>query len=239
MRDIEVPSSRVRSVIGVALLVLAATVAACAPARIDLDAGVRERLPSASVVHVVVFPAEPPPLMTAKAVATGSLFGPIGGGIAGARAAAVGKELMAKHNVEDLSAQLAKAVTDELKATLPNLERATEPPAGQSVDDLRQAGLRPLVLDINAGGIIMYYSSNWARYRLTYNGRVRLVDTEQGRVLWQGVCKLRGADDPAQGPTLDDLEAADGIAYRRLISEATSACTAELLKQFRGQAPRE
>jgi hypothetical protein len=223
----------------ISVLLLAGTVAACAPARIDLDPRVREQLPSASVVHVVVFPAEPPPLMTAKAIATGSLFGPIGGGIAGARAAAVGKELMAKHNGEDLSAQLANTVADELKAMLPNLKRAPETPAGQGVDDLRQANLRPFVLDVKAGGIIMYYASNWARYRLTYNGRVRLVDTEQGRVLWQGVCNLKGADDPAQGPTLDELEAADGVAYRRLITETASACAAELLKQFHGQAPRE
>src|SRR5262249_56954027 len=200
---------------------------------------VRSQVPTASVGHLVVFPGEPPPLMTAKAVGTGSLFGPFGGAVVGARAASVGQELMAKHNVEDLSAQLANAVTDELKPTLPNLKRATETPAGQSVDDLRQAGLRPLVLDINAGGIIMYYTSNWARYRLTYNGRVRLVDTEQGRVLWQGVCKLKGADDPAQGPTFDELGAADRVAYPRLLRRAASACTVELMKQFRGEAPRE
>jgi len=226
-------------VIGIALSLLAATVAACAPARIDLDARVREQLPTASIVHVVVFPSEPPPLMTAKAVATGSLFGPIGGGIAGARAAAVGRDLAAKQNSEDLSTQLANALGDELKATLPNLAWATEFPTGWGGDDLRHGDLRPFVLDIRAGGGIIYYASNWARYRLTYSARVRLVDTEQGRVLWQGVCKLKGADDPAQGPTLDELEANDGVAYRRLMTEATSACTVELLKQFRGQAPRE
>jgi hypothetical protein len=45
-----------------------------------------------------------------------------------------------------------------------------------------------------------------------------------------------GADDPAQSPTLDDLEAADGVAYRRLIAEATSTRATELMKQFRGDA---
>src|SRR5262249_60784988 len=146
---------------------------------------VRSQVPTASVGHLVVFPGEPPPLMTAKAVGTGSLFGPFGGAVVGARAASVGQELMAKHNVEDLSAQLANAVTDELKPTLPNLKRATETPAGQSVDDLRQAGLRPLVLDINAGGIIMYYSSTLAGYRLTYHRTVPLVPRAREGGVWE------------------------------------------------------
>jgi len=219
------------------MLLLVGAVAACAPARIDLDPRVREQLPSASVVHVVVFPADPPPLMTAKAIGTGSLFGPIGGAVVGARAAAVGSELAAKHDVEDLSTQLANALGGELKATLPNLERVSELPAGWGDDNLRHPSLRPFALDIRAGGGIIYYASNWARYRLTYSARVRLVDTWQGRVLWQGVCKLKGADDPAEGPTLEELEADDGVAYRRLMTEATSACTAELMKQFRGEAP--
>ena len=67
--------------------------------------------------------------MTAKAIGTGSLFGPIGGAVVGARAASVGKDLMAKHKV---------------------------------VDD-----------------------------RLLYRGRARLIDTEQGRVAWQGACDHR------------------------------------------------
>lgn len=36
-------------------------------------------------------------------------------------------------------------------------------------------------------------------------------------------CQLKGADDPAQSSTLDELETADGAAYRRLISEAPPA----------------
>ncbi len=179
---------------------------------------------------------DPPPLMTAKAIGTGSLFGPIGGAVVGIRAAALGKELMARNNVEDLSLQLASKLGEELKATLPNLIGATRSPAGQEVEDLQKAGLRPLVLDVRSGGNIMYYASNFARYRLLYGARVRLVDTEQGRVLWQGVCKLTGADEPAQSPTLDELEAADGVAYRRLITEAISVCATDVLKQFRGEA---
>jgi hypothetical protein len=221
---------------GLAWFLLAGVVTACAPARIDLDPRVRERLPSASVVHLVVYPADAPPLMTAKAIGTGSLFGAVGGAVVGIRAAAIGKELMAKNKVEDLSLQLANKLSEELKATLPNLNGVTQPPAGQEVEDLQKAGLRPLVLDVRSAGSIMYYASNWARYRLLYAASVRLVDTEQGRVLWQGVCKLTGADDPTQGPTLDELEAADGVAYRRLITEATSACATDVLKQFRGEA---
>ena len=228
-----------RMTVAGAWVLLAGSVTGCAPARIALDQGVRAQLPSASAVHVVVYPADAPPLMTAKAIAAGSLFGPIGGGVVGARAAVIGKELMARHNVEDLSTQLASSLVEELKATLPTLTRAAGSPAGREVDDLKKTGLRPFVLDVGTGGIIMYYGSNFARYRLVYNARVRLVDTEQGRVLWQGVCSLRGADDPAQGPTLDELEAADGVSYRRLITEATSACATDLLDQFRGKAAGE
>jgi hypothetical protein len=84
-------------------LLLAGSVTACAPSRIALDPGVRAQLPSASAIHVIVYPADPPPLMTAKALAAGLMFGAIGGAVVGARAGVIGKELMAKHNVEDLS----------------------------------------------------------------------------------------------------------------------------------------
>jgi len=124
-------------------------VTACVPARIDLDPRVREQLSSAPVVHLVVCPAEAPPLMTAKAIAAGSLFGPIGGAVAGARAAALGKELMAKNQVEDLSAQLATTVGERLRPRPPNLKAAAASPAGQEMDDLKRAGLRPWVLDIH------------------------------------------------------------------------------------------
>ena len=174
--------------------------------------------------------------MTAAAVGTGSLFGAIGGAVVAARAAELGKELMARHQVEALSLQLANALTDELKATLPNLQRVTAAPAGQEVEDLKKAGLFPFVLDVRAAGTLMYYASNFARYRLLYAARARLVDTEQGRVLWQGVCDLRGADDPAQSPTLAEVAAPDGGTYRRLITDATSQCPRSC-SAYRGQAP--
>jgi hypothetical protein len=220
--------------IGWLLVAVAAT--ACAPTRVELDPRMRAQLPAAPVLHVVVYPTDPPPLMTASAIGASALFGPVGAAVAAARGAEVGKELMARHKVEELSLQLANALTEELKRTLPNLQRAPATPAGQEVDDLKKAGLRPFVLDVRAGGTLMYYATNLARYRLLYAARARLVDTEQGRVVWQGVCDFRGADDPAQSPTLAEVEAADGVTYRRLITEATSRCAADLVKQFRGEA---
>ena len=217
-------------------LLLAGSVTACAPSLIALDPGVRAQLPSASAIHVIVYPADPPPLMTAKALAAGSMFGAIGGAVVGARAGVIGKELMAKHNVEDLSTQLAVTLIEQLKPTLPTIERASITPASREIDDLKKTGLRPFVLDIGTSGSIFYYGSNLARYRLIYSALVRLVDTEQGRVLWQGFCKLTGGDDPTQAPTLNELEADDGIAYRRLLAEATSTCATDLLNQFHGKA---
>lgn len=219
-----------------AWLLLAVVATACAPTRIELDPRVRAQLPAASVVHVVAYPTDPPPLMTAAVIGTSALFGPVGGGMAAIRASAVGKELMARHKVDSLSLQLANALTDELKGALPNLERATEAQAGQEMNDPKKTDLRPVVLDVRAGGTIMYYALNFARYRLLYSSHARLVDAEHGRVLWQGVCELKGPEDPAQSPTLPEIEAADGLAYRRLITDATAQCAAELLKQFRGPA---
>ena len=219
-------------------LLLAGVLAACAPVRIELDPRVRDRLPAAAVLHVVAYPADAPSLLTSGAAATGMVFGPIGGAVVGARAATVGKELMAKHNVvEDLSLQLASALTDELKGALPNLQRAASAPPRDDVDDLRRAGLLPYVLDVRSRGNIIYYPGSWGRYRLVYQGRARLVDTEGGRVAWQGVCEHKGPEDADQSPTLGELEAADGVAYRRMLGDATAFCATELLKQFRGEAP--
>jgi hypothetical protein len=219
-------------------LLVAGVLAACAPARIELDPRVRDVVPAASVVHVVVYPADPPSLLTATAAATGGAFGVIGGAIVGARAASVGKDLMAKHKVvDDLSSQLANALGDQLKDTLPNLKRATTVPAGDAVEDLRRAGLRPYVLDVRSRGRIIYYPGSWSRYRLIYDSRARLVDTDNGRVVWLGACEHKGPEDADSSPTLDQLEAEDGVAYRRMLADATAVCATELLKQYRGEAP--
>jgi ABC-type amino acid transport substrate-binding protein len=221
---------------GLVVLLLSSVVAACAPARIGLEPSLRERLTAAPVVHLVAYATDPPPLTTAKAVGAGSLFGAFGGLVAAAHAAETGKGLMARNKVDGLSLLLAKAMADELTDLLPNLRAASEPATGREVEDLRKAGLRPLALDVLSNGHIMYYGSNWARYRLLYNARARVLDTEAGTVLWQGVCDFRGPDDPAQSPTLDEIEAADGVAYRRMIEEATAACVKDLRRQYRGEA---
>ncbi len=219
-------------------LLLAGVLTACAPARIELDPRVREVLPAASVVQVVAYPTDAPSLLTAKAMTTGAMFGAIGGAVVGVRAVSLGKVLMAKDKVvDDLSSQLATALSDELKGTLPNLKRAASAPPGDEVDDLRRAGLRPYVLDVRSGGNIAYYPGNWARYRLMYWGRVRVVDTDNGRVVWQGVCKNKGPEEAANRPTLDEIEADDGVAYWRMLGDAIAACATDLLKQYRGEAP--
>jgi hypothetical protein len=219
-------------------LLLAGVLAACAPARIELDPRVRDVVPAASVVHLVAYPADAPSLLTSTAAMTGGAFGPIGGAVVGARAATVGRDLMAKHKVvDDLSSQLASALSDQLKATLPNLKRATAAPVGDALEDLRRSGLRPYVLDVRSHGRIIYYPGSWSRYRLIYDGRARLVDTENGRVVWLGACEHKGPEEADISPTLDQLEAEDGVAYRRMLGDATAACATDLIKQYRGEAP--
>ena len=222
-----------------AWLLVAVLVTACAPARITLEPAVRHRLPAAETIHVVVYPTDGPGLLTAKAIGTGAMFGPVGGAIAGARAAVVGKELREKQKVERLSVLLANALVDELKTTLPNLKRATTTPPNDEPAELKKAGLRPLVLDVLGDGNIIYHATSWARYRLLYGGRARLIDTDTGTVLWQGVCTHKGEEEPDKSPTLDELEADDGVAYRRMVDDATAFCAKSILEQFRGTAPKE
>jgi len=225
---------RIPTVLVVAFL---AALTGCAPALIELAPGARQQLTSAPSVHVVAYPAEAPGLMTAKAIGTGALFGPIGGAVAGARAASIGKDLMEKNKVDDLSRQLAVRLGDELKGALPSLMPASAAPASDDIETLKKSGLRPVVLDVRSAGNIIYYPSNWARYRLIYAARARLVNTDDGTVMWQGFCKLQGPEDPAQSPTLEEIEAPDGNVYRRMITDAVAACATELGKQFRGEAP--
>jgi hypothetical protein len=108
-------------------VVMLALLAGCAPTRIPLEATVRSTLPSASVIHVVTYPTDPPPLMTAKAMATGAMFGAFGGAVAGARAGNLGKELMEKQKAQGLSEQLVAKLSEELQPTLPNLRAAATP----------------------------------------------------------------------------------------------------------------
>jgi hypothetical protein len=222
-------------------LVLAIVPAACAPAGIELDPDVRDRLPGAPVVHVVAYPADAPLLQTPEMVLAGPLWGAEGshGRLQRRRLRRQARrdaQLMAANKVEELSAQLADRLAAELGGMLANLKRADSSPACEGIEELKKAGLSPFVLDVRSRGMFTSYLVDSTRYRLLYKARARLVATEHGQVLWQGVCDLKGAEDPAYGPTLDQLRAEDGRVYRRQITEATAACATELVRQFLGQS---
>jgi len=215
------------------LLIAFGSGCASTPDPTAMDPALRNRLPSVVPIHVIAYPSEPPPLTTWTAATTGGLFGGLGGVIVMARAAKIGQELMEKHHVQPLSALLAAALIEELKPTLPGLQRAMVTPASDDPDVLKATGLRPLILDVESAGDITFYESNRHRYRLMYTGRVRLVDTEQGRVLWRCKCKLKGTEFLTPAPTLDALEADDGVAYRRLVNDTTIGCVREIVRQYR------
>lgn len=219
-----------------AMVVLIALVllTGCA-ARVPLDASGRRQMLDGSV-HAVSYPAPAFSVITAGRMAMAGLFGPVAGVVVGLQAESEGKERTARLGIPDPSAQVRDALVRRLTGAgmLRNVELAARAPSDDGIDDLRAAGLRPLVLDSKTvGWSLMYYGTSWGRYRVVYVGRARLLDVDAGKTLWQGRCEIKGPDDPAASPTLEEFRQPDGRVLREKIEEAVTACVEELVDQLR------
>lgn len=216
------------------LSLMLAVLAGCAT-RVSLDASGRRQLLDGTV-HAVSYESPSFSVVTAGRMATAGLLGPIAGVVVGIQAQNEGKEAVARLAMPDPAAQIRDRLTQRLAAdgSLRDVRRAASSPRDDGFDDLRSAGLRPLVLDVKTiGWNLLYYGSNWGRYRVVYVGRARFLNVDAGSTLWEARCESKGPEDPAASPTLDEFRQPDGRVLREKIEAAISACVDELLAQLR------
>jgi hypothetical protein len=115
----------------------------------------------------------------------------------------------------------AQATVSELSAPL-------------SDDDLKQ-----LKKEMQSGYLLDFKTFGWGiRHNpfrdysfVLYQGRARLVNISEEKIIWQGVCILE-EKDPTAKPSTKDFEIDNGALLKNYLAKAGTACTVELQRQF-------
>lgn len=165
--------------------------------------------------------------MTANKVAMGSLFGAVGGAIAGASMSSAGDEIVATHGIEDPAKTISARLANHYAARLqPASIQHIGGPAPDEPEELAAfVGGKGVVADVKTvGWMFGYFPSSWGRYRVMYNARVRLIDASSGRVIGQVPCNFVSDEDSSLAPDYDQLLYNGAVLLKSKLSTAAIHC---------------
>jgi hypothetical protein len=163
------------------------------------------------------------PIPDFAAVTAGkTLFGVIGG----VAMISTGNSIIKQNGVEDPAYQIGQRLAEKLAAER-NMSLNSEGSAfakNDSVDALVSTYPNSnYLLDVKTlNWMFGYYPTNWARYRIIYAARLRLIDASSNQVIAESICKSRPVDDnnPPSEDELLDNHAAGLKAYLKKTEDA-------------------
>lgn len=155
-----------------------------------------------------------------------AMFGMIGA----AAMISEGNKLISTHKVADP----ADAIAQNLNAALagkhgtqlakPIAMTAEDP--GTMADTV--AGQARFVLDVQTiNWTLLYFPTNWAKYRLLYTAKARLIDVKSKQVVAEGFCKHLPESDVG-APSYDEFLANEASRLKQELDLAANGCTQSL-----------
>lgn len=161
--------------------------------------------------------------MTPGKAAVGSLFGAIGGAVAGASMVSAGNSLVQENGIPDPAYDIAEELARSMEAKY-GTKHAEVGSSIISDDEPSSVAAAyktiPLALDIKTfmWGFA-YFPTSWDKYRILYSARLRLIDTSTANVIAEGYCS--SVPEKTDGaPTYDELV---GNGASRLTAEINKA----------------
>jgi hypothetical protein len=175
--------------------------------------------------------------MTADKMAAGSLFGAIGGAVAGASMIRSGNALVRENNIPDpayeIAERIARAMETKYDITYAGISDAeiTDDDVSKLAAFHKRTSFALDIRTINWG--FLYYPLYWTRYRVIYAARMRLIDTNSAGVLAEGGCySLRDKIDTA--PTYEELLENGASRLKAEIEDAVIDCAQEFSTKHLG-----
>lgn len=170
--------------------------------------------------------------MTAGKIATGALFGAVGGAIAGASMVTAGNRIVDENHLEDPAPKLAQAIATDLSVfdglTVHDakgvIAKTSEP-----ADLVKLYPGNDLILDVyTTQWMFGYFPTNWSHYKVFYAVKLRLIRASDSKVLAEGFCN-RGNEQNLEGaPTYDELLANNAGLLKQRLGDLSQACGKEL-----------
>ena len=155
-----------------------------------------------------------------------AMFGLIGAGLM----ISEGNKIVADNKVADPAANIAT----ELSSMLAQKHGASSSAASVTVDSddvakIAQSapGARFIVDVQTVNWSLLYFPTNWARYRVLYTAKARIVDTQAKSVVAESFCK-HIPEDASQAPSYDDLLANEGALLKTHLAQGAKSCLDQL-----------
>ena len=213
----------------VILLALAALVGCYRP--IPMDKSTRESLSAIQEIKVSYY--EPAEFVAPPYGQGAGLSGPlISGVIDHLDAHDHGREIM-KLGLTDPIIEVKNSFLSSIRSTFTQatVSESTEPLPDDDIEQLKKEMRSGYLLDFKTSGWALKHNPFRDYSLIVYQGRVRLVNISEEKIIWQGVCIL-DVEDPAAKPSTMDFEIDNGALLKNYLAKAGTACTVELQRQF-------
>jgi hypothetical protein len=151
------------------------------------------------------------------------------GGLGVGATVSEGNRLVKENGIEDPALYIAQTLAADLQGRYnTRLSPKGAPIAGDDLAELaKSANGSDLVLDIRTiNWSFVYFPTSWAKYRVIYAARLRLVDAKSARVIAEGGCH-RVPQQSAQSPTYAELVANSAQRLKQELKTAADFCISE------------
>lgn len=142
-----------------------------------------------------------------------------------------GNSMVQRYSIDDPADVIALNLMAALKEA--HAMRPADEAMNVSTDDPKQIsasaqGKAAYVVDVQTiNWSFLYYPLNWARYRVIYTARVRLINTSDQAVVAEGFCK-RIPDDEPHAPSYDDLINDNAAGLKKELAIAAQECVSAM-----------
>ncbi len=141
-----------------------------------------------------------------------------------------GNTIVKENEIEDPAIAITAALQNQL-ATVKRTTSVASTNVAKKDDIATVVASNPgsdYILDVKTlGWMFNYYPTDWAHYRVTYNARLRLIDTKTKTVVAESACASVQGDDK-NPPTKDQLLDNKAALLKDYLGKAAAAC-AEVL----------
>src|SRR5262245_14780476 len=203
----------------------------CAPKPILLDEATKVSLGGVREIRALYY--TPPNLFVPVNPVPGMFFGAIGGAIAGFEAMSRSEQMVKAYGLIDPIIQVKTELRPSVQTSFPDasiVDIAT-PRQDDALGVLKGEFQQGLLLDLKTIKWGIFTKVGQGDHYVSYQGRARLVQLPEEKVVWQGVCDFEERDDTTLRH-ITDFEANNGALLKEHLTKLATICSGELTKQL-------
>lgn len=157
------------------------------------------------------------------------------GAIGAATMVSAGNKIIEENNIPDPAIAIKSGLVENMQKAraIKVIDSSGTVSSDDAVNNLiAEYGSVDYILDIKTlNWMFNYYPTDWSHYRVTYQARLRLIDTASKDVIAETMCSSVQGDDE-NPPTKDDLLENEAALLKDYLEKASQACVDVLSSQI-------